>query len=210
MRVISLNVVHADVSDVGGSVGVTAIDKRPVVDRRVATELGVDGDHRCDMKHHGHTDHAVYAYATEDYAWWSEQLQANLAPGVFGENLTTEGIDWNAIEVGTVVRVGSALLQVSSPRIPCGTFARWLGQDKWVKRFTQSGRFGTYLRVLESGDLGGSDAIEVVSRPGHGVTVLDAARVFTGDRERDLLVRVEACPDVQTETRDKARAALTL
>lgn len=206
--VLSLSVVHADVPDEGGSVGITAIDKRPVSDRRRVTSDGVAGDHRCDMKHHGSTDQAVYAYAIEDYAWWSEQLQADLGPGAFGENLMTQGIDWNAAVVGTVVRIGSAVLQVSTPRIPCATFGRWLGQAQWVKRFNDARRHGSYLRVLEDGDLAAGDVIEVVSVPEHGVTIVDAARVWTGEREHALLVRVEACGDVETETRERARAAL--
>jgi MOSC domain-containing protein YiiM len=207
-QVLSLNVVHADVPDVGGTVGVTAIDKRPVADRRSVTTGGVEGDHRCDAKHHGHPDQAVYAYASEDYAWWSAQLQSDLAPGAFGENLTTTGVDWNAATVGTIVRIGSAVLQVSSPRIPCGTFTRWTGQEQWVKRFSDARRFGAYLRVLEPGELGAGEAIEVIERPEHDVTVVDAARVYLGDREPALVTRVAACPDAQPETRDKARAAL--
>lgn len=208
MRVLSLNVVHADVPDVGGSVGVTAIDKRPVADRRGVTSAGVAGDHRCDVTHHGHTDHAVYAYAREDLDWWQVQLGVTLVDGAFGENLTTAGVAWDTIEVGTTVRIGTAVLQVSSPRIPCGTFGRWLGQEQWVRRFNEAGRHGSYLRVLQPGELAAGDAIEVLSRPGHGVSVVDVAWVYTGDRDPDRLARVAACVDADQKTRDKAHAAL--
>lgn len=207
-KVMSLNVVHAEVPDVGGSVGVTAIDKRPVTDRRNVTTDGVAGDHRSDMKFHGHPDQAVYAYASEDYSWWSTQLNRDLAPGVFGENLTTTGIDWNAIEVGTIVQVGSATLQVSRPRIPCGTFQRWLDETTWVKRFNEAGRWGSYLRVLESGELGFGDDVKIISKPDHDVSIFDFAQVYTGTRIPEQLTRVSNCADIDQETRDKAATAL--
>jgi MOSC domain-containing protein YiiM len=204
-RIDSLNVVHAEIPDVGGSVGVTAIDKRPVTDRRGVTPAGVAGDHRADMKDHGSEDQAVYAYASEDYAWWCRQLGRELPAGVFGENLTTSGIDVTHAVIGATWRMGTALLQVSAPRIPCGTFQRWMAEERWVKRFTDAGRPGTYLRVLEAGELARGDAIEIVSVPGHGVTVLDCFRVYTGDRDAERLRRVAACEMVDAGTREKAR-----
>ncbi len=96
-KVVSLNVVNSEIPDVGGSVGFTSIDKRPVVGSRQVTPAGVAGDKRSDLKHHGSPMQAVYAYAKEDYAWWQEQLGFELTPGQFGENLTTENIDLNEI-----------------------------------------------------------------------------------------------------------------
>ncbi len=207
-KVVSLNVVHAEIPDVGGSVGVTAIDKRPIVDRRKVTTAGVAGDHRSDVKHHGHPNQAVYAYSTEDYLWWSTQLDRELAIGVFGENLTTTGINWNEIKVGSIIEIGTAKLQVSTPRIPCGTFQRWLGEEHWVKRFNDAGRWGSYLRVLESGDIGTGDQIIIIDSPNHEVTITDVAQVFTGLRVKEQLNRVSICPDVVIETRQKALNAL--
>lgn len=204
-RIESLNVVHAEIPDVGGSVGVTAIDKRPVADRRRVTTAGVSGDHRADVEAHGSEDQAVYAYASEDYAWWVRELGRELEPGTFGENLTTSGVEVTGAVIGTIWKVGSALLQVSVPRIPCGTFQRWMREERWVRRFTEAGRPGAYLRVLEAGELAGGDAIEVVSTPGHGVTVLDYFRVNTGDRDPDRLLRVAACDMVDEGTRAKAQ-----
>ncbi len=206
--VVSLNVVHATVPDVGGSVGITAIDKRPVSDRRAVTTDGVAGDKRCDMKHHGHPDQAVYAYAREDYAWWETELGMSLESGTFGDNLTSYGIDWTSTPVGTVIQVGTALLQVSTPRIPCGTFARWLGQDQWVKRFTQSGRSGSYLRVLEPGEIGIGDDMVIVEQPSHDVTILDLFEVYNGARDDEQLRRVAACVDTPEDIREKAHKAL--
>lgn len=206
-RIESLNVVHAEIPDVGGSVGVTAIDKRPVADRRRVSAAGVAGDHRADVEHHGSEDQAVYAYASEDYAWWRGELGRALEPGHFGENLTTSGIDVTRAVIGETWRVGTTLLQVSAPRIPCGTFQRWMREERWVRRFTDAGRPGTYLRVLEAGEVAPGDAIEIVSTPDHGVTVLDCFRVYTGDRDPDRLRRVAACGMVDEDTRAKARRA---
>lgn len=206
-RIDSLNVVHAEIPDVGGSVGMTAIDKRPVAGRRTVTPSGVSGDHRADVEHHGSEDQAVYAYASEDYDWWRGELGREIAPGTFGENLTTSGMDLTHAVIGSTWRAGSALLQVTAPRIPCGTFQRWMREERWVRRFTDAGRPGTYLRVLEAGELGCGDAIETVSTPGHGVTLLDCFRVWTGDRDPARRRRVASCEMVDEETRARARGA---
>lgn len=207
-HVLSLNVLHAEVPDVGGSVGVTAIDKRPVFDRRQVTTAGVAGDKRSDIPNHGHTDQAVYAYGIEDYEWWSAELGRQLGAGIFGENLTTIGIDWNAIAAGTIIEIGTAQLQVSRPRIPCGTFQRWLNEEHWVKLFNDAGRWGSYLRVLQAGELGAGDEIKIISKPEHDVSIWDIARVYTGARDLNQLNRVIACVDTPESTREKAIKAL--
>jgi MOSC domain-containing protein YiiM len=202
-KVVSLNVVYDQVPDVGGTVGITSIDKRPVKDAREVTTSGVAGDSRSDMEYHGSPNQAVYAFALEDYDWWSAQLEMALTPGQFGENLTTTGIDLNALIIGTKVKVGSALLQVTTPRIPCGTFQRWMNLDQWVKRFTQGGRPGTYLRVLENGLVKASDEFEIIEVPNHDVTILDYFKVHTGDRDQERVNRCVNCSDIELEARDK-------
>ncbi len=209
-RIESLNVVFEEIDDIGGSVGRTAIDKRPVADTRTVTTDGVAGDFRSDMENHGSDRQAIYAYAVEDYQWWSQHAGVEFGAGRFGDNLTTSGIDLTSAIVGTTVRIGTATLQITDPRIPCGTFQRWLAQEQWVKRFTEEGRSGTYLAVVTSGDVTSGDDIEILDVPSHGVTVLDSFRVYTGDRDHDRLVRVEACADVEMATREKARKALSL
>ena len=151
-HVVSLNVMHAIIPDVGGEVGVTAIDKRPVSDSREVTTAGVAGDKRADIPNHGMPEQAVYAYAIEDYQWWEAELGVSISAGKFGENLTTAGIDVTNAVIGQTWRIGTTLLQVTGPRIPCGTFARWMDIDKWVKRFMAEGMPGTYFQVLEAGE----------------------------------------------------------
>ncbi|HTE72101.1 MAG TPA: MOSC domain-containing protein [Actinomycetes bacterium] len=172
----SVNVVHAVIPDALGDLDTTAIDKRPVPGRRaVDTLVGVAGDRIIDTKNHGGRDKAVYAYAREDLDAWSRELGRALPGGTFGENLTTYGVDLTHAVIGDHWRVGSdgLVLEVASPRIPCKTFQGWMDEPHWVKRFYAYGAPGAYLRVLSEGTVGSGDRIEVVHRPGHGVTISD-------------------------------------
>jgi MOSC domain-containing protein YiiM len=198
-KVLSLNVVHAVIPDVGGSVGITSIDKRSVSDSRQVTTAGVAGDQRSDIPSHGMPEQAVYAYAREDYVWWEVELDKEIPAGKFGENLTTVGIDVTNAVIGQTWRIGSTLLQVTGPRIPCGTFARFMEEDKWVKRFMAEGMPGTYFQVLEAGEITAGDEIKIESTPEHGVTVSDVYQLVAGDRDADRLARVIACPDLPSE-----------
>ncbi|MCF6425784.1 MULTISPECIES: MOSC domain-containing protein [Amycolatopsis] len=195
--------------------GVTGIDKRPV-DGPVAVAApgprgvgasGVAGDVICDLRHHGGDDQAVYAYAREDLDVWAAELGRDLPPGVFGENLTTVGVDLTGTLIGERWRVGSSLvLEVTSPRIPCRTFAGWLGERGWVKTFTQRALPGAYFRVLEPGPVQAGDAVTVLSRPDHGVTIGTAFRAFTTEPALlPDLAAVEALPEYDKR---KVRRAL--
>jgi len=155
-----------------GSIGVTAIDKRPVEEPLRVRPLGLYGDVQADRKHHGGLTKALYAYAEEDAVYWSEELDREITPGLFGENLRTDGLDVNGAEIGERWRIGDELIvEVTCPRTPCGTFQRRLREPRWVKRFADAGRPGAYLRVVKSGTVQAGDPIEVVRRPGHGVTI---------------------------------------
>lgn len=202
-KVISLNVVHDVIPDVGGTVGITAIDKRPVTGHRQVTTAGISGDQRSDLKHHGSPTQAVYAYAKEDYAWWQKELGFNLSFGQFGENLTTENFDLTNLVIGTKIKIGDTQLRATAPRIPCGTFARWMNLDQWVKRFTDGERVGSYFEVLASGEISAGDEIEVISAPDHAVTVLDYFRVHTGDRDQVRVEKCVNCVDILPEVREK-------
>jgi MOSC domain-containing protein YiiM len=202
-KVISLNVVNAVIPDIGGEVGVTSIDKRSVSDSRKVTTAGVAGDQRSDIPNHGMPEQAVYAYAREDYEWWEAELDREIPAGKFGENLTTVGIDVTNAVIGQTWRIGSTLLQVTGPRIPCGTFARFMDEDKWVKRFMQEGMPGTYFQVLESGEISAGDEIVIESTPAHGVTVSDVFQLVAGDREPERLSRVLNCPELPEEMRSQ-------
>ncbi|SDF37107.1 MOSC domain-containing protein YiiM [Lentzea fradiae] len=177
--VLSLNIAQKTKPVDYAREGATGIDKRPV-DGPLEISApgpwgssggGVSGDAIADQAHHGGDYQAVYAYAREDLDWWQTELGVDLRNGQFGENLTTEGIDQTHALVGERWRVGTALLEITAARIPCRTFAGFLGRRGWVKRFTQVARPGAYLRVLEAGRVAPGDEITVVHRPDHDVTV---------------------------------------
>jgi MOSC domain-containing protein YiiM len=195
-RVVAVNVVHAVRPDLRGDLDETAIDKRPAA-ARVAVrtpadgEVGLAGDQVVDVRHHGGRDQALYAYAVEDRDWWAAELGRDLGPGSFGQNLDTEGIDVTGAVIGERWRVGTdgVVLEVSSPRIPCRTFQGFMDEPHWIKRFTEHGAPGAYLRVVAEGTVGAGDTVTVLGRPDHGVTVGDVFRVRdTGaDRLRRML-----------------------
>ncbi|SDY93107.1 MOSC domain-containing protein YiiM [Geodermatophilus africanus] len=162
----------------------SGIDKRPVPGRVAVHPLGLDGDVQVNRKYHGGEGQAVYAYAQEDADWWSAELDRELPAGRFGENLRTTGVDLTGAVLGERWRVGTALLEVTACRIPCANFERFWGVPKLVRRFTAHGASGAYLRVLETGDVGAGDAVEVVARPDHGVTVGLLFRATTTQRHR--------------------------
>ncbi|MFF4192423.1 MOSC domain-containing protein [Nonomuraea sp. NPDC001831] len=192
MRILSVNVGRSFDAEWAGKLGRTAIDKRAVPHRVAVLRNGLAGDERADTPNHGAPSHAVYAYAREDYDWWQGELGRDLRDGRFGENLTTAGLDVNGALVGERWRVGSALLEVTGPRIPCVVFRNWMDEPGWLKRFTRAARPGAYLAVVEPGELGAGDEVEIVSRPETGMTVADAFRARHGDA--DALARVLAVP----------------
>ena len=184
----------------------TGIDKRPVSHPVEVTApgpkgtgaVGLAGDRAYDVAHHGGADQALYAYAREDLDTWQERLGRPLHDGSsFGENLTTVGVDVNGALIGERWRIGTdVLLEVSCPRIPCATFAGWLDEPGWLRRFVEAREPGAYLRVIDEGSISAGDQIEVVFRPQHDVTVALAFRAFT--TESELLPRLavaEALPD---------------
>jgi MOSC domain-containing protein YiiM len=189
-ELLAVCVVHALRPDTG-LIGVTAIDKRPQQRAVKIGRYGARADVQADRKHHGGLDAALYAYADEDAAWWRAELgdrvEAELAPGWFGENLRVSGLDVSGARIGERWRIGSGEhaveLEVTSPRRPCQTFARWVGDSYgsdlergWVKRFQQAERPGAYLRVLRNGSIRGGDAIEVLSRPDAQPTIAEVFR----------------------------------
>lgn len=188
------------------NVGITGINKQPV-DRPVAVRApgpkttglhsGLVGDQIFDIVHHGGDDQAVYAYAREDYDWWADRLGRVLPGGLFGENLTTTGVDVNGAVIGERWRIGADLvLQPTFGRIPCATFQAKIAEPHWVKTFTAQGRPGAYLRVIEPGFVAAGDPVAVVDVPPHGVTIADAFRAYTTEPERlATLLGIEGLPD---------------
>jgi len=190
------------------SLPTTGIEKSPVSGPVRVTFAGVEGNAVADTVNHGDEYMRVYAYSVEDYAWWAGELGRVPEPGQFGEQLTTSGIDLNTALVGETWRVGSALLQIAHVRVPCLTFKGWMGHsgydaEAWVRRFVLAGRPGPYFRVLEEGVLEVGDAVEVVDRPEHDVTV---AELFAAVTIRpDLLPRLLDVPGLKPWVYERAR-----
>lgn len=197
-------------------ISVTGIDKRPVKGRievrapgpRGIGGSGLVGDNVCDLRHHGGDGQAVYAFAREDLDYWQERLGRPLPGGVFGENLTTSGLEVSDALVGEQWLVGDeVLLEVCAPRVPCRTFAGWLGERGWVKTFTWHARSGAYLRVLRPGTIEAGDEVLVTHKPDHGITTSTVFRAVTTAPE--LLPQLVAIEALDAEIRDMARKRAT-
>jgi MOSC domain-containing protein YiiM len=201
-HVLSVNVGGVRAVDLGDRTITTAIWKAPLEGRVPVNGVNLSGDDQADRTVHGGVDKAVYAYAWEDTLWWQEELGRELEPGNFGENLTLSGVDVAAAVVGERWRVGSALLEVSEPRFPCFKLGIRMGDPKFLKRFAAARRTGTYLRILEEGDIGAGDAIEQVSRPDHGVTIELFAEAYLGDHS--LVTRLLEAPGLSAAWRQWA------
>jgi len=190
-RVLSINVtsvVHQ--GEWTGSEGRTGIDKRSVVRSVEFKNNGVAGDRIIDTNVHGGYDQAVYAYAREDALWWEKEIGEEIPAGKFGENLTTEGIDVNAALVGEQWKIGSVILEVSQPRIPCRVFAGFWKRATLIKDFTQAGRPGAYLRIIQEGTAQAGDAIEVIYKPDHSVSISDLFSAKSGERAKINEIKV--------------------
>ena len=183
-----------------GTVGRTGIDKRPVSARVKVIENSVEGDVVADRKNHGGYDQAVYAYALEDARWWESKLGIVIAPGRFGENLTTEGVDVTGAVIGERWSIGSAVLEVSQPRIPCRVFSGFWERPTLIKDFTEAGRPGAYLRIIKAGDIGAGDEIIISNRPSHGVTISDLFAARTGERSR--ISEISLVPELSDSYRE--------
>jgi MOSC domain-containing protein YiiM len=200
---ISVNVGPLRDAPYAHRTGRTSIDRRPVVGRIAVGRGGITGDEHSDLSVHGGQDQAVYAYAREDARWWAEQLGRDVPPGNVGENLTTSDVDVTGALIGERWAIGSALLQVVGARIPCRTFAGFWGVPDLIKRFTERATPGAYLRVLVEGEIGAGDAIEVVHRPDHDLTVGATFRALT--TEPDQLPRLLEVPELAAKWSENAR-----
>ena len=197
--VLSVNLADVRDLEVAGRVVPTGIFKLPASGRVAVGREGLAGDVQADRRVHGGPDQAVYAYSREDIDWWQAQLGRELENGTFGENLTLRGVEASSAVVGERWRVGDTLLEVSAPRIPCGKLAAKIGDRGFVRTFAAADRPGAYLRVIEEGEVGAGDPVEVVSRPDHGVDVALAARALRGDWE--LVPRLLDAPQLPERVR---------
>jgi len=205
-KVLSVNVGRPREFEFNGRPAKSAIWKSPVGGRVTAQGVNLDGDDQADRKAHGGFDKAVYAYAIEDMRWWERKLGRSLQYGEFGENLTTEGIAVNDALVGERWEIGTAVLEVSEPRVPCWRLGVRMDDQMFVRRFTEALRPGTYLRIIGEGDLGAGDEIRVIHRPDHDLTIRDVFRIYT--RDRDEVERIIATPQISDSWKKWAETLL--
>ena len=201
-RLLSVNVGRPRTVPRARGTARTAIWKDPVDGRVAVRGVNVDGDDQADRRVHGGPDKAVYAYAREDTAWWEDALGEALGPGAFGENLTVAGLDVTGALIGERWAIGTTLLEVCQPRFPCFKLGLRFGDPRMVKGFAEAGRPGAYLRILTEGELGAGDAVEVVHRPAHGVTIALVNAAVLHDRA--LLARILDAPELAANLRDWA------
>jgi MOSC domain-containing protein YiiM len=205
-RIVSVNVGRPEQIAVRrGRPMMSAIGKAPVSGRVRVEGVNVEGDQQADLRVHGGPEKAVYAYAREDADWWQDVLGIDVADGMFGENLTVEGLEVTHAVIGERWRAGTVELEVCQPRIPCSKLGIRFGDARMVKRFAQASRPGAYLRIITPGELAAGDRVEVVHRPEHGVTielVYDAVL-----KDRSLAARALSAPELSPEARAELQQA---
>lgn len=199
MRIISVNVgLPHKVPYRGRSIS-TGIYKEPVEGRIKVHRLNLAGDHQADLSVHGGIEKAVYAYPSEHYEFWKGELpEMDLPWGMFGENLTTEGLLEDKVNIGDKLKIGTALFTVTQPRMPCYKLGIKFGRNDIIKRFLRSGRTGYYFSVFEEGEVAAGDTIELVNRDNNKIIVTDITSLYVNEKSNlELLkrvIQVEALP----------------
>jgi MOSC domain-containing protein YiiM len=181
-KVLSVNVGLPRKFEYNGRPARSAIWKSPVAGRVAARGVNLAGDDQADRRAHGGTDKAVYVYAVEDLGWWAQEIGRPLQYGELGENLTTEGIEVNGALVGERWAIGTTVLEISEPRVPCWRLGVRMNDPLFPRRFTAALRPGAYLRILVEGEVGAGDEIQVMERPDHDLTIRDILRIYAFDR----------------------------
>ena len=167
----------------------TGIFKFPTQEAVKVTTLGLEGDAVLNKKHHGGPDQAVYVYGGADYAWWSRELNQDIFPGTFGENLTIGELESARFSIGDYLHVGDVILQVTAPRIPCATFARRMEDPQWVKKFRHAERPGLYCRVIQEGFVKAGDPVSVEKYSDETISVLDMFRDYYDPNKSEETLR---------------------
>jgi MOSC domain-containing protein YiiM len=172
----------------------TAIWKFPVTGRVALRGVNFAGDDQADRTVHGGVDKAVYAYAREDYDYWRDAGLNEAGTALFGENLTTEGVDLSAVVSGEQWSVGSTILEAAQPRLPCFKLGIRVGDRHFPRRFFAALRMGAYFRVVKEGEVGAGDGIHVIGRPAHGVTLRDMAASLQDPGKATALLQITNLP----------------
>lgn len=204
MKLISLNVARPKLTVYNGTTISTGIFKEPVSGPVALRTLNLDGDRQADLAVHGGPNKAIYGYPAEHYDLWKQELPGiDLPWGMFGENFTTQGLFESELHIGDRLQVGSAILKVRQPRIPCYKLAAKFRREDILERFLRSGRSGFYFSVEQEGTVKAEDAIELLSREPQGITIADMNRLFVTEKyNRDLLEKALATPALPQDWRE--------
>ena len=195
MIAVSVNLGEKRILQRKERVETTGIFKFPTANSVKVTKLGLEGDVIVSKKHHGGPDQAIYVYGLADYEWWSGELGKEISPGTFGENLTISELESAQFKVGDYIHIGDVTLQVSAPRIPCGTFAARMEDPQWVKRFRYAERPGLYCRVLKEGFVQAGNTVSVERFTGETVSILDMFRdYYYKNKSEETLLRYLNAP----------------
>lgn len=181
MKLLAVNIAVPRQVEFNGQTTTTGIFKEPVAGRVRVNQLTIEGDHQVDKRYHGGFNKAVYAYPSEYYPAWEDFLSSKLGPGQFGENLTVEGLLEDTVHLGDQFRIGTALFEVTQPRVPCFKLGIKMRMPAFPKWFLKSGKLGFYLRVLEEGEIGAGDAIELVHRDDERISIREVWQLAFGD-----------------------------
>lgn len=207
MKISSVNVGKPEEIGTAGRSMTTGICKRPADGPVRVEEAGLEGDAILDARHHGGPDQAIYAYSADDYRWWAETMGRDFPPGLFGENLTIEGLPSNLF-IGDRLLAGDVVLEATSARIPCGTLATRMGDSGFGLAFRQAARPGVYFRVLNPGVVQAGDSVTLVENAAGAVTVLDLFRfAYESNHDVERLQRFLEAP-IASRVRTKVETAL--
>ena len=206
MHLLSVNIGRPQLLDTGSTPRRTGIYKGLAQGAVEITSDGVLGDAVCDTRHHGGVDQAVYVYGVPDYEWWERTLCRKLEPGTFGENLTIGGLESAKTSVGDRFHVGDVVLEITAPRIPCGTLARRMNDKEFAARFRAAERPGAYCRVIEPGYVRAGDDVVFKPYSGETITIIEMFRVFyDSDVDAETLRRHLAAPIAIRDRIEKRR-----
>jgi MOSC domain-containing protein YiiM len=180
------------------------------VDRSVPITVdGLDGDAVCDTRHHGGVDQAVYVYGLPDYEWWASALGRQLAPGTLGENLTITELESSRIRVGDRFHIRNVVLEVTAPRIPCGTLARRMKDNFFAEHFRRAERPGFYCRVIKAGEVEAGDTVDFKPYAAETITIIEMFRAFYSPDLDEPTLRSHLAAPIDIRTRVEKEAQLS-
>ena len=190
MQLLSVNIGQKRTQQKGNEIEITGIYKLAVQEPVEIKSLGIQSDFICDQKNHGGPDQAIYVYGMSDYEWWSKELGKELAPGTFGDNLTVSELESARFNIGDRLHVGSAILEVSVPRIPCSTLAARMGDPQFVKKYRQAERPGLYFRVIHEGTVQTGDEVKIERYQHETLSVLQMFRDYYDNNKSEETLRL--------------------